>query len=66
MTNRFDLEEKLIKMFEVVEDIKLVNSFIGDDRLEAIAKVWELKIEDMWETFEEFVKCEANKSEKKK
>lgn len=61
MTDRFDLEQKVVKMFEVVEDIRLVNDFVGDDRLEALAKVWELKIEDMWQTFEDFIKTDAVK-----
>lgn len=59
MTDRFDLEQKILKMFDVVTDIRLVNDFVGDDRFEALAKVWELKIEDMWQTFEEYVKTDA-------
>ena len=59
MTDRFDLEQKIIKMFDVVTDIRLVNDFVGDDRFEALAKVWDLKIEDMWQTFEEYVKTDA-------
>ena len=61
MSDRFDLEQKVLKMFDVVADIRLVNEFVGDDRFEALAKVWELKIEDMWQTFEQFVKTEAVK-----
>lgn len=61
MTDRFDLEQKVLKMFDVVADIRLVNEFVGDERFEALAKVWELKIEDMWQTFEEFVRTEAVK-----
>ena len=61
MTDRFELEQKTLKMFEVVEDIRLVNEFVGDERFEALAKVWELKIEDMWQTFEQFIKTEAVK-----
>lgn len=59
MTDRFDLEQKILKMFDVVADIRLVNDFVGDDRFEALAKVWELKIEDMWQTFEDYVKTDA-------
>ena len=59
MTDRFDLEQKILKMFDVVTDIRLVNDFVGDDRFEALAKVWDLKIEDMWQTFEEYVKTDA-------
>ena len=61
MTDRFDLEQKVTKMFDVVEDIRIVNEFVGDERFEALAKIWELKIEDMWHTFEQFVKTEAVK-----
>ena len=61
MSDRFDLEQKVLKMFDVVEDIRIVNEFVGDERFEALAKIWELKIEDMWQTFEQFVKTEAIK-----
>lgn len=61
MTDRFDLEQKILKMFDVVADIRLVNEYVGDERFEALAKVWELKLEDMWSTFEEFVRTEAVK-----
>lgn len=61
MSDRFDLEQKVLKMFDVVADIRLVNEFVGDDRFEALAKVWELKIEDMWQTFEQFIKTETVK-----
>ena len=61
MSDRFDLEQKVLKMFDVVADIRLVNEFVGDERFEALAKIWELKLEDMWSTFEEFVRTEAVK-----
>ena len=61
MTDRFDLEQKVLKMFDVVADIRLVNEFVGDERFEALAKIWELKLEDMWSTFEEFVRTEEVK-----
>lgn len=63
MTDRFDLEQKILKMFDVVADIRLVNDFVGDDRFEALAKVWELKIEDMWSTFEDMVRSERDNKE---
>ena len=61
MIDRFILEQKLIKMFEVVEDIRMINEYIGDERLDAIASVWEMKIEDMWQTFEAYVKDDFKK-----
>ena len=64
MADRFDLEQKLIKMFEIVEDIKLVNEYVGDPRLEALATLWAIKVEDMWNTFEEYVHDEARKRDK--
>ena len=64
MADRFELEQKLIKMFEIVEDIKLINIYMEDPRLEALATLWAIKIEDMWITFEEYVKDEAGKRDK--
>ena len=65
MTDRFDFEQKLIKMFDVVDDIKLVNSYIGDKRIDALAEVWAMKVEDMWSAFEEYVKDEHKAKSKK-
>ena len=65
MTDRFDFEQKLIKMFDVVDDIKLVNSYIGDKRIDALAEVWAMKVEDMWSAFEEYVKDEHKIKAKK-
>ena len=59
MTDRFDLEQKMMKIFDIVEDLKLVNNFIQDPRLEALAAVWEMKVEDIWNTFEESLKDES-------
>ena len=39
MTDRFDLEQKVLKMFDAVADIRLVNEYVGDERFEALAKV---------------------------
>ena len=43
MADRFELEQKLIKMFEIVEDIKLINIYMEDPRLEALATLWAIK-----------------------
>ena len=64
MTDRFELEQKIMKVFEIIEDVKLVNSYIEDPRLEALATLWEIKIEDLWQTFEEYVRDEVGKREK--
>ena len=61
MTDRFDLEQKILNTFDVVEDIKLVNKHIKDTKLEALATLWALKVDDLWETFEEYIKDEAGK-----
>ena len=63
MTDRFDLEQKILNMFDVVEDIKLVNKHIKDTKLEALATLWAIKVEDMWDTFEEYVHDEARKKD---
>ena len=64
MADRFELEQKIMKVFEIVEDVKLVNSYIEDPRLEALATLWAIKIEDLWQTFEEYVRDEAGKRDK--
>ena len=55
MTDRFDLEQQIIKMFDILEDLRLANDYIGDPRIKAIIILWEVKIENLWNTFEEYV-----------
>lgn len=64
MSNRFDLEQQILDCWKVVEDIKLVNKnqFEGDlskddmwALLEGMAALYELKFNQMWNTFEQCV-----------
>lgn len=55
MTTRFDLEEQIVKMFEILEDLRLVNEEIGSPHIKAVILVWEMKIAKLWDTFEEYV-----------
>lgn len=61
MTNRFDLEQKILKTFDIISDLKIVQSYNGDDRLNAVILLWQLKLEDLWETFESYVESLESK-----
>jgi hypothetical protein len=60
MSNRFDLEQQIIKMFDILEDLRLANEQADNPHIKAVILVWEMKIAKLWDTFEEFVHYDAN------
>ena len=70
MTDRFDLEQDIMKCWNVVEDIKLLNKYVLEgtpeggtlttDRIAnyllGLEAVYELKFQELWNTFSETIK----------
>jgi hypothetical protein len=70
MTDRFDLEQEIMRCWNVVEDIRLLNKYVlegtpdGDvlttDRIAnyllGIEAVYELKFQQLWDTFSQTIK----------
>jgi hypothetical protein len=66
MKTRFDLEQEIMKCWNVVEDVKLLNKYVLEGTPEgaelskdyianyllALETVYELKFQELWNTFE--------------
>ena len=53
--DRWDLERKLSDFEMILKDLKLVNDYIGDDRIDALIKLYQLKYDDLWNCFEKVI-----------
>ena len=53
--DRFDMEQKIINFGSILDDLKLVNDHIGDDRIDALIKLYQLKYDDLWNCFEKVI-----------
>jgi hypothetical protein len=54
--DRFDLEQDILKCWNVVDDLNLLIESDGgydDDDIQAVARLYQKKFEAMWSTFEE-------------
>lgn len=67
MSNRFDLEQDIMKAWNVVDDIKLVNEMIMDGKVEltedkisnillGLEEMYSLKFEKLFSTFENCIR----------
>lgn len=55
MTTRFELEESIVGLFNILEDMELANEEAESVRLAAVILVWEMKLAKLWDTFESYV-----------
>lgn len=57
MSNRFDLEEAIMRCWNVTEDLKLVSEVQNPvEYVEALQKVYEQKFENLFNIFEQCIK----------
>jgi hypothetical protein len=52
--DRFDLEQQILDCWKITDDLKLV-AVHGEAAVEAVATLYELKFEQLWNTFESMV-----------
>jgi len=52
--DRFDLEQQILDCWKITDDLKLV-AVHGEQAIEAVATLYELKFEQLWSTFESMV-----------
>ena len=48
--DRFDLEQQILDCWKITDDLKLV-AVKGEHAVEAVATLYELKFEQLWNTF---------------
>ena len=52
--DRFDLEQQILDCWKITDDLKLV-AVKGEQAVEAVSTLYELKFEQLWSTFESMV-----------
>ena len=52
--DRFDLEQQILDCWKIIDDLRLVAEK-GEQAVEAVATLYELKFEQLWSTFESMV-----------
>lgn len=52
--DRFDLEQQILDCWKITDDLRLV-AVKGEQAVEAVATLYELKFEQLWSTFESMV-----------
>ena len=52
--DRFDLEQQILDCWKITDDLKLV-AVKGEHAVEAVATLYEHKVEPLWSTFESMV-----------
>jgi hypothetical protein len=60
-TDRFDLEEKIMRCWQIVDDLDDVIEIIEDDKyltnlVVGIKSLYDVKFKNLWETFENSIK----------
>lgn len=54
-TNRFTLEEQITECWQVVEDIRTLDSMNAFGDMKALATVYDYKFRRLWATFETLI-----------
>lgn len=53
MSDRYELEQKILNCWNVVEDLKAKNQ--GGAYFDALSVVYNVKFQDMWDLFEQMI-----------
>lgn len=60
MTDRFDLEQQLLKFSSIMDDIRDLN--LDNAHVDRILNYYDFKFENLWATFEQMVRDEHRKN----
>jgi hypothetical protein len=55
MSDRFDFEQQILKCWNIIDDLKEANEELGSEQIGAIATLYEVKFNKLWEQFEDVV-----------
>ena len=58
MSNRFDLEQEILRCWNIIEDLKELNQAGKYDLIEPTLDFYNFKFDKMWETFEDCIYSE--------
>jgi hypothetical protein len=55
---RFDMEQEIMQVWQVLDDIKLLSTRAGTDQADwdAVTRLYQIRFETLFETFEQMIK----------
>jgi len=55
---RFDMEQEIMQVWQVLDDIKLLSARAGTDQADwdAVTRLYQIRFETLFETFEQMIK----------
>jgi hypothetical protein len=55
---RFDMEQEIMQVWQVLDDIKLLSARAGTDQADwdAVTRLYQIRFETLFETFEQLIK----------
>ena len=58
---RFDMEQEIMQVWQVLDDIKMLSAREGTDRADwdAVTRLYQIRFETLFETFEQMIKDRA-------
>jgi hypothetical protein len=58
---RFDMEQEIMQVWQVLDDIKLLSAREGTDQADwdAVTRLYQIRFETLFETFEQLIKDRA-------
>jgi len=56
---RFDMEQEIMQVWQVLDDIKLLSTLAGTDQADwdAVTRLYQIRFETLFETFEQMIKA---------
>jgi hypothetical protein len=56
---RFDMEQEIMQVWQVLDDIKLLSTREGTDQADwdAVTRLYQIRFETLFETFEQMIKA---------
>jgi hypothetical protein len=56
---RFDMEQEIMQVWQVLDDIKLLSAREGTDQADwdAVTRLYQIRFETLFETFEQMIKA---------
>lgn len=54
-SDRFDFEQQIIKCWNIVDDLNEINETLDSEQVRAVAILYEVKFQKLWEQFEDVV-----------
>jgi hypothetical protein len=56
---RFDMEQEIMQVWQVLDDIKLLSTRAGTDQADwdAVTRLYQIRFETLFETFEQMIKA---------